>query len=384
MPAITDKFYLTLSERAYKINHESLPNYIFYKNNGVIEKWKVVNDSKLKITDSSTGFDAFVVQKDNQVVISYRGTQGDEWYGAGIPDLETDVEYIVMKQPVHQEVQNNKGDRLDLFYEPKKEVWYKKNQFQQAEALVKDIKAKYPDAEISVTGHSLGGALAQYTAARFNLTAVTYSAPSVVDLLDKKTKKKAIAGNFDTSITNYVHPKDSIGAGGLKPYERHIGSTYYIGTQFDYENWALKNQPIERFFKSVTTYHKLEQYQFDKYGNLYNPVIFNVLTGMELLNSPRYTSANSGLIEVIPADLRNAAKTVERTAQIIMNEFPHVKARIQNKLIDEAKRHETQDIGYDVMNELIHLSSWLEQESAEFSHYLKEAADKYEKADKLV
>jgi hypothetical protein len=67
-----------------------------------------------------------------------------------------------------------------------------------------------------------------------------------------------------------------------------------------------------------------------------------------------------------------------------MSEFPQVRVHIQNNLIDDAKRHETRDIGYDVMDELIRLSSWLEQESAEFSHYLKQAADEYEKADKLV
>src|SRR5690606_38114013 len=112
-----------------------------------------------------------------------------------------------------------------------------------------------PSAQISVTGHSLGGALAQYTAAKFNLAAVTYSAPSVIDLLDEQTMEKTLAGDFDSSIVNYVHPKDSIGAGGLEPYERHIGSTYYIGSRFRYENIDYEGRPIKRLLELVASYH---------------------------------------------------------------------------------------------------------------------------------
>ncbi|WP_307434936.1 hypothetical protein [Bacillus sp. V2I10] len=41
---------------------------------------------------------------------------------------------------------------------------------------------KYPDANISLTGHSLGDALVSYSAAMGNVEAVTFNSPSVVGL----------------------------------------------------------------------------------------------------------------------------------------------------------------------------------------------------------
>jgi hypothetical protein len=307
MTKIEDKLYLYLSQQAYYIDHKRLPKYIEYNNNQQTHKWEVVNKKDYVTTDSDTGFDSLVVKKDDQIVVSFRGTQGDDMLGAGMADLETDVQYIVMKDNVHQKQSNPRGDRLDVYYNPEKKEWYKKDQFQQAEKLISDIKKDNPSAQISVTGHSLGGALAQYTAAKFNLGAVTYSAPSVIDLLHEQTREKAVAGDFDSSIVNYVHPKDSIGAGGLEPYKRHIGSTYYIGSRFKYENMDNEGRPIKRLLESVASYHGIENYTFDKYGNINNAILYNVLVGVEVYRSPRYVSAEAGLIHVTPSHLLEVA-----------------------------------------------------------------------------
>ncbi|MEK5062324.1 lipase family protein [Cytobacillus sp. FSL R5-0596] len=384
MTKIEDKFYLFLSRQAYAIDHKRLPNFIKYNNNQKSHKWEVVKNKEYITTDPTTGFDAFVVKNKDQIVVAFRGTQGDDMLGAGMADLETDIQYIVMKDKVHQKQSNPRGDRLDVYYNPKENVWYKKNQFQQAEKLISDIKKDNPSAQISVTGHSLGGALAQYAAAKYELGAVTYSAPSVIDLLDEKTKAKAVAGDFDSSIVNYIHPKDSIGAGGLELYERHIGSTYYIGSRFKYENMDNEGRPIKRLLESVASYHGMENYSFDKYGNINNAILYNVLVGVEVHRSPRYVSAEAGLIHVTPSHLLEVAESVEKVKESIMDELPDVKNKIKNKLIHGGERPETIDIGYEVFNELIKMENWLNEETSKFSHFLRFAAKEFKEADKLV
>lgn len=381
-----DKLYLFLSQQAYSTDLKRFPRYIEYSNNQKIQEWEVINNKGYVTTDTSTGFDALVVKNKENIIVSFRGTQGDDMLGAGMADLETDIQYIVMKDKVHEKQSNPRGERLDVYYDPVKESWYKKNQFQQAEHLIRDLKSDNPNAKISVTGHSLGGALAQYAAAKYELGAVTYSAPSVVDLLDDKTRERVFAGEFDSSIVNYVHPKDSIGAGGLAPYERHIGSTYYIGSRFKYENMDNEGRPIRRLIESISgdNYHSMDHYQFDKYGNISNGILYNVLAGVEISRSPRYLSADAGIIKVTPVHLKEAADSFDKVTKSILREQPHVKGKIESKLVHDAERPETKQVGTVTMNELVKMASWLNEESSAFTHFLRNAASEYERADKLT
>jgi putative lipase involved disintegration of autophagic bodies len=48
--------------------------------------------------------------------------------------------------------------------------------------LVKADRKKYPNDKVTLTGHSLGDALAGYAGAVENLNTVTFSAPPSIDL----------------------------------------------------------------------------------------------------------------------------------------------------------------------------------------------------------
>lgn len=84
------------------------------------------------------------------------------------------------------------------------------NQFLEADLIVKAMKKKYPDANISTTGHSLGGANAEYAAAMNDVPCVSYNAPNVQHLLPEDVRRMVEEGYFKHKITSYVHPKDSI------------------------------------------------------------------------------------------------------------------------------------------------------------------------------
>ena len=69
---------------------------------------------------------------------------------------------------------------------------------------------------------------------------------------------------------------------GINPYERHIGATYYIGSRFRYESMENDGRPIKRLIESIGIYHGMDNYKFDKYGNLYNEILYAVLGGVEI------------------------------------------------------------------------------------------------------
>lgn len=385
MTTVSDQIYLYLSEDAYRLKHDKVPPNIMYIVNGEAKEWAFVTDKKWTTHDPRTGFDAFVVKRGDELVVAFRGTQGDDLLGEGYADVITDIEYIVGKKPVHQEFPNPRGDRTDLYYNQEKGTWYKPNQFQQAEKLIKDVKAKYPQANITTTGHSLGGAAAQYSAAMFGLSAVTYSAPTVMDLLPESIRKKAERGDFDSSIVNYVHPKDSIGAGAIEAYERHIGSTFYIGSKYKYENAEKANDPIGRFIESISgsNYHNMKHYQFDQYGNISNPVILDVLNGREISRSPRYRGNDHGKLEVVPNDLRHVAESLSRLGKMFNQEYPHVYGRLKYNLMSSSDCPETKSVGQEVLRDMVKLNGLIDRKTSSMVQFLRKTADEYEEADKM-
>ena len=88
---------------------------------------------------------------------------------------------------------------------------------QQASKAVKfyeRVKEMYPDSEISLTGHSLGGSLAHYVSAAKGVTSVTFNAPAV----------KLPKGGDTSKIVNYVNLNDYIGCYGAHKAE----TRYYL------------------------------------------------------------------------------------------------------------------------------------------------------------
>ncbi|MDD5242091.1 MAG: DUF2974 domain-containing protein, partial [Sulfuricella sp.] len=145
-----------------------------YKNGTVPPGWSIVDTSAQLMGTSSTGFAAvtFKNQSTGEIVIAYRGT--DEF-----GDASNNFVQLALQNDVP-------------------------GQLTEAKEYFRQTKEKFgPD--VTVVGHSLGGALAQLVAA-FNETvkAFTYNAPGVYDIyvneLSKQpgnTEQPAAAGSFD-------------------------------------------------------------------------------------------------------------------------------------------------------------------------------------------
>lgn len=90
--------------------------------------------------------------------------------------------------------------------------------FDDATNFAARVRRANPDAEVTYTGHSLGGAEAQVQAAVANGKAVTFGAPGVAFAVDK-----GFAAAASGNVVNYVLPGDLVGMSGT-----HVGQTVMI------------------------------------------------------------------------------------------------------------------------------------------------------------
>jgi hypothetical protein len=126
------------------------------------------------------------------------------------------------------------------------------NQFEQANEFIDSLHKKYPDATISLTGHSLGGAIAQYLTVTndYVKNAVTFSAPGTMNMYSWDEMTKAQNEEYSSRIIDYYH--DEIIATSANP----------SGTGKE-DDWVGA-----RFQADGEQVHDKNSYIFDRYGNI--------------------------------------------------------------------------------------------------------------------
>lgn len=430
---VNDETYKTMSALAYRNLTEKS------ELEGLSDDWKVLENTR---SDSSTGFDAitFVNEKTNQAVIAFRGTEDIKKAGfeRAAPDLFNDVGIGLNELSRKNEIPRPWDSQITKFEDfvgiTKLNNWMGDvskgmnkmfplsgpKQLYQAEDYAKEMQQKYKHLDFSLTGHSLGGANAQYAAAYTGMTAVTFSAPSVVGSLTPEMRRKAEEGGFDYQIINFAHPKDIVGSGTYGGYDGHVGSTYYIDSNYKDANPddtslkgldGIKNKISNSF--GGPNYHSMDHYKF-KDGYISNP-LFDGATG-EPVDSPRVPSSTDFLdevknriadaitgavsslsalagalsnatgsaaadtIQVTPSELRSVAKRWKLNAQYSDAEIEGIRQRL-SMYIHSSRSRRLQPIIQQLETSIVSMSQARLQQTNEILYFINHKADLFEQAD---
>ncbi len=151
------------------------------------------NWQELTSFTAGNGFQATVYKNDNEIAISYRGT-------------DSLMDFILSDIPMGTNI-------LPI-------------QFKEANEVYQQIKQQYPNANITLTGHSLGGSLAQLVSAENGCCACTFNAYGTNDILNN-------AGIYNTkelNIINYGNINDPV---FNSSYTKHPGRNFVTNTELN-------------------------------------------------------------------------------------------------------------------------------------------------------
>lgn len=144
-------------------------------------------------TPSPSGFSAEVFQKGGEIVISFQGTNSDPFTSDGIKDWWTNGQLAL--------------------------GWTNK-QLNEAALLYQRVKAANPTAEISFTGHSLGGGLAGLMSIYFNKPATIFApAPfeATASVSVAQTLRSVLEGaGFSDGALNAIASATGTGKNGVR------------------------------------------------------------------------------------------------------------------------------------------------------------------------
>ncbi|MED2941535.1 lipase [Bacillus swezeyi] len=394
VPKISDREYFYISQISY--DYETLKNHLETQKPLKLKsstRWYV---DKIK-SDDDTGLDAVVlsqakkakdgkwIKSDNpkNVVVAFAGTDfGKDPIDDGVKadggnvvmglDPKKKSQYIVEKDAKDTSKTlgkyNGTPSQDSMLSTGEYKLITKTSQIGQADDLVREVKQKYKGTStvISTTGHSLGGAEAEYSAVNNDIYAVAFNSPAIVKLHTEEKQKEINNGEYDSYVKSIINPDDMVGAGWWNEYDRHNGKTIYT------KNPALSRvQREERmrgdfgqkvqnsfvYFLQTYAFQMPEthwvgsnNFSFDENGNVQN------IEGDELVYDKKFkamlpaevASSASGTIKVTP----EVAKQLAEKVHAIINDLRTMKREAENAY----QEHDAaiNDLKYDTYRQVGH------------------------------
>ncbi len=209
-----------------------------YKNktNCSHEGWKEIEHFE----NPKTGYYAKVFKKNNQIAISYRGTNITE-----MADFKNDFELL----------QNNIP-----------------SQIKDAFATYKTISKKYPHSNITHIGYSLGGSIAIYMSGWTNKEAITFGAYG-------NDKMNAVFKDKNPSVINYGRPKDIVFHKGINnlPGKIFIVDKYNSNSQTEFGKLHSDKHKLGNLYEHISDFGDLNDIieYFPKKNYEYIPYLKN-------------------------------------------------------------------------------------------------------------
>jgi pimeloyl-ACP methyl ester carboxylesterase len=167
----------------------------------------------------------------NRIVIAIRGTDGDRDFISrntdGWPEAGANAALAADGEVLNELTGLAKGDgpkqQLRDLQQMVMPSWHR--QFKEALDFIAEVRKKYPNHQIEVTGHSLGGSIAQLAAYTFGLNGAAFDPAGAANLIESKGYKEWLKLN------------------GIDP-ERLRAAARDVYTRPDFANYLVNDSPV--------------------------------------------------------------------------------------------------------------------------------------------
>ncbi|MDG5472104.1 hypothetical protein P6709_10100 [Jeotgalibacillus sp. ET6] len=326
---LTDLELGRISMFAYEDNGEVLELAI----DGKIVKWDIVNQGELN--DSKTGLHGYVLEKDGQMVVAFEGTKVTDNFGI---DVVEDLNGIVLGHPDYpleeyerkyigtpsQDAAIASGSAKvsgegtiiysndNQFVSAKKELnrVAKENGYKDMDEMVKSVGKE----NVTFTGHSLGGGLAEFFAVEYDVQGVSFAAANTYNLLSDEKKKRVDDGAYREQIISYAFLTDAVGTSVGGERKNALGSVYYMKEESNYSLNPFNNHGLKNY---------LNKDQFDENGYYRGEVLIGKGIRTALLFSPLYYK-NNGYGNFPIVIKTESMKKLIKEMQLLMMELENV------------------------------------------------------------
>ena len=266
-----------------------LSGYVYKEN-----KPKIINNWKYsKSWYDSNGYYSEVYKNKNNIIIVFKGTDINKGIKEGAKDMLSNTQ-------------------MGAKYLP--------SQIKNARQVYDIYKRDFPKANIILTGHSLGGSIAQALGAETGAETVTFSAYGIAKTYSPTFK-------YTDNITNYGNAQDPIFVGNI---DAHIGKIVVLNTKIDSNEVTKNNKEFysynfnPHYIQNLGELSKGVEYKKEIFENKHSPLFklgieyndFNPDEVFDIKNRVLYQG------EINPKDLKEGTPLYDLYLDQLLNENP--------------------------------------------------------------